>query len=46
MTTNEMTSKLFLSPYTVGTNGKKILAKLEVCNTALLITIAAKFGLL
>ncbi len=46
LTTNEMAAKVFLSPYTVDTHRKNLLAKFEVSNTALLITMAAKFGLL
>ncbi len=45
MTTNEMAAKVFLSPYTVDTHRKNLLAKFEVSNTALLISMAAKFGI-
>ena len=46
LTTNEMATKVFISPYTVDTHRKNLLAKFEVSNTALLITMAAKFGIL
>ncbi len=45
-TSHEIASKLFLSIYTVDTHRKNLLTKFEVNNTALLITIAAKFGML
>ncbi len=45
LTTNEMAAKVFISPYTVDTHRKNLLSKFEVSNTALLITMAAKFGL-
>ncbi len=45
MTTNEMAVKVFLSPYTVDTHRKNLLAKFEVSNTALLISMATKFGI-
>jgi len=45
MTSSEIAAKLFLSIYTVDTHRKNLLTKFEVNNTALLISIAAKFGL-
>ena len=45
MTTNEIATKVFISPYTVDTHRKNLLTKFEVNNTALLITTAAKFGI-
>lgn len=45
MTTNDIAAKIFLSPYTVDTHRKNLLAKFEVSNAAMLITMAAKFGL-
>ena len=46
LTTNEIAQKIFVSPYTVDTHRKNLLAKFEVSNTALLIKTAASFGLL
>ena len=46
MTSGEIAAKLFLSIYTVDTHRKNLLTKFEVNNTALLITMAAKFGFL
>ena len=46
MTSGEIAAKLFLSTYTVDTHRKNLLTKFEVNNTALLITMAAKFGIL
>jgi len=46
MTSNEIANKLFLSIYTVDTHRKNLLTKFEVNNTALLIKVAAKFGIL
>lgn len=46
MTTNEMADKLFVSPYTVETHRKNLLAKFKVVNTAVLIKTAAAYGLL
>lgn len=46
MTSGEIATKLFLSIYTVDTHRKNLLTKFEVNNTALLITMAAKFGIL
>lgn len=45
MTSSEIASKLFLSIYTVDTHRKNLLTKFEVNNTALLIKVAAKFGI-
>ena len=45
MTSSEIASKLFLSVYTVDTHRKNLLTKFEVNNTALLIKVAAKFGI-
>lgn len=45
LTNNQIAEKLFLSNYTVDTHRKNLLAKFEVSNTALLITMAAKFGI-
>ena len=45
MTTNDIATKVFISPYTVDTHRKNLLTKFEVNNTALLITTAAKFGI-
>ena len=45
-TSNEIASQLFLSVYTVDTHRKNLLTKFEVNNTALLVTMAGKFGLL
>ncbi|MEP6949752.1 MAG: response regulator transcription factor [Ginsengibacter sp.] len=44
-TTNDIAGKLFVSPYTVETHRKNLLTKFEVNNTALLIKVAAKFGI-
>ena len=44
-TSGEIASQLFLSTYTVDTHRKNLLTKFEVNNTALLITIAAKHGI-
>ncbi len=44
-TSNEIAGKLFLSTYTVDTHRKNLLTKFEVNNTALLITMAAKYGI-
>ena len=44
MTSSEIASKL-LSIYTVDTHRKNLLTKFEVNNTALLIKVAAKFGI-
>ena len=44
-TTNDIAAKLFVSPYTVDTHRKNLLAKFEVGNTALLIKTAASLGL-
>lgn len=44
-TSNEIASKLFLSAYTVDTHRKYLLTKFEVNNTALLLTMAAKYGI-
>ena len=46
MTSNEIARKLFLSIYTVDTHRKNLLTKFEVHNTAQLIKLAAKFGIL
>ena len=46
MTSGEIAAKLFLSIYTVDTHRKNLLTKFEVNNTALLIKMAAKFGIL
>ena len=46
MTSSEIAAKLFLSTYTVDTHRKNLLTKFEVNNTALLIKMAAKFGIL
>lgn len=46
MTSSEIAGKLFLSIYTVDTHRKNLLTKFEVHNTALLIKVAAKFGIL
>lgn len=43
MTNNQIATKLFVSPYTVDTHRKNLLAKFEVANTALLIKKAAAF---
>ncbi len=45
MTSSEIAAKLFLSIYTVDTHRKNLLTKFEVNNTALLLTMAAKFGI-
>lgn len=45
MTSNEIASRLFLSVYTVDTHRKNLLTKFEVNNTALLLTMAAKYGI-
>ena len=45
MTSNDIATKLFLSSYTVDTHRKNLLTKFEVNNTALLLTMAAKFGI-
>jgi len=45
-TTNDIAAKLFVSPYTVDTHRKNLLAKFEVGNTALLIKTAAAHGLI
>jgi DNA-binding NarL/FixJ family response regulator len=45
MTSSEIAGKLFLSIYTVDTHRKNLLTKFEVHNTALLITMAAKYGI-
>ena len=44
-TSNEIASQLFLSAYTVDTHRKNLLTKFEVNNTALLITMASKYGI-
>ena len=44
-TSNEIAAQLFLSAYTVDTHRKNLLTKFEVNNTALLITMAAKYGI-
>lgn len=44
-TSNEIASQLFLSAYTVDTHRKNLLTKFEVNNTALLITMATKHGI-
>jgi DNA-binding NarL/FixJ family response regulator len=44
-TSNEIASQLFLSAYTVDTHRKNLLTKFEVNNTALLLTLAAKHGI-
>lgn len=46
LTTNDIAQKIFLSPYTVDTHRKNLLTKFEVHNTALLIKVAARFGIL
>ena len=46
MTSSEIASKLFLSIYTVDTHRKNLLTKFEVNNTALLIKVAARFGII
>ena len=46
MTSSEIAAQLFLSTYTVDTHRKNLLTKFEVNNTALLIKMAAKFGIL
>lgn len=46
MTNGEIASKLFLSPATVDTHRKNVLAKLELKNTAALIKYAAENNLL
>lgn len=46
MTSSEIASKLFLSIYTVDTHRKNLLTKFEVNNTALLIKVAAGFGII
>ncbi|MEI9944973.1 MAG: LuxR C-terminal-related transcriptional regulator [Chitinophagaceae bacterium] len=46
LTTNEIATKIFVSPYIVETHRKNLLSKFEVSNTALLIKTAATFGLL
>ena len=45
ITSNEIAVKLFLSIYTVDTHRKNLLTKFEVNNTALLIKMATKFGI-
>lgn len=45
LTNNEIAQKLFISLYTVDTHRKNLLTKFEVNNTALLIKLAAKFGI-
>jgi len=44
-TSSEIATQLFLSIYTVDTHRKNLLTKFEVNNTALLISMAAKFGI-
>lgn len=44
-TSNEIASQLFLSAYTVDTHRKNLLTKFEVNNTALLISMATKYGI-
>jgi len=46
ITSSEIAAQLFLSTYTVDTHRKNLLTKFEVNNTALLIKMAAKFGIL
>jgi DNA-binding NarL/FixJ family response regulator len=46
LTSNEIATQLFLSTYTVDTHRKNLLTKFEVNNTALMLTMAAKFGIL
>lgn len=46
MTNNEIAQKLFISPTTVDTHRKNLLAKLDAKNTASLIGRAAKQGLI
>lgn len=46
LTNNEIAAKLFLSPVTVETHRKNILAKLQLKNTALLVKYAAEHKLL
>lgn len=46
MTSTEIANKLFLSTYTVDTHRKNLLTKFEVNNTALLIKVATKFGII
>jgi len=45
LTNTEIAQKLFISLYTVDTHRKNLLTKFEVNNTALLIKLAAKFGI-
>jgi two-component system, NarL family, nitrate/nitrite response regulator NarL len=45
LTTNDIAQKIFVSPYTVETHRKNLLAKFDVSNTAVLIKTAASFGL-
>ena len=45
-TNPQIAEKLFVSPYTVDSHRKNLLTKFEVNNTAGLIKLAAKFGLL
>lgn len=45
-TNNDIATKIFVSAYTVDTHRKNLLSKFEVSNTAMLITKAAKYGLL
>lgn len=44
-TNPQIAEKLFVSPYTVDTHRKNLLTKFEVNNTAGLIKLAAKYGL-
>ncbi|MEP7169245.1 MAG: response regulator transcription factor [Bacteroidota bacterium] len=46
LTNNDIADKLIVSPYTVDTHRKNLLAKFEVSNTAMLIKKAANYGLL
>lgn len=45
-TNNDIAVKIFVSPYTVDTHRKNLLAKFEVSNTAMLIKKAVESGLL
>lgn len=46
LTNNQVAEKLFISPLTVDSHRKNLLTKLNVNNTASLITLAVKHGLL
>ena len=46
LTNNQVAERLFISPLTVDSHRKNLLTKLNVNNTASLITLAVKYGLL